>query len=431
MLPALLVRYTRRFPNVRLVVRTGHSEEILDLALRREIDLGLVRELRHPDIESRPLYDDELVLVAGGSHRFGDRTTVGIHELEGARLILFDRTSSYYELTNAFFREAGVAPGGVMELDNIDSAKQMVGQGLGVALLPHTSVAAELADGRLRAIDIEGAAPIRRRIVAIRRRDIGPRSGPVAGFLDVLGEVDEVLPHDADDERPTDAGRPSRGFRLGQRWRSARRRVGRSARVTGCRCGSARPPSEPDEPAEPPDPSPSSGARLAVVVRCPPSDGAVVPPGSVDGCALAPARAGRRIRAGGRDDRDATGDEEAARDAGGEKRPAERSGRCRRPVVGSSGRWRRRRRARELVFPGHAASPCVLVVVWGSGRAVRPSTLDPGVRRDGSWEAVEPVRGETGTGQHQREAGGGEPLRDLLRLLARADSRAEALVDRR
>ncbi len=193
-LPALLVRYARRFPNVRLVVRTGHSEDILESALRREIDLGLVRELHHPDVELRPLYEDVLVLVAAGSHRFADRTTVGVHELEGARLILFDRTSSYYELTNAFFREAGVAPGGVMELDNIDAAKQMVGQGLGVALLPHTSVAAELADGRLRAIDIEGAAPIRRRIVAVRRADIGPATGPVAGFLEVLDNVAEVLP---------------------------------------------------------------------------------------------------------------------------------------------------------------------------------------------------------------------------------------------
>ena len=128
-LPSLLVRFTRRFPAVRLVVRTGHSEEILEMALRREIDLGLVRELQHPDIESVRLYDDELVLVAAGSHRFGERATVGLHELAEARLILFDRTSSYYELTNAFFREAGIAPSGVMELDNIDAAKQMVGQG--------------------------------------------------------------------------------------------------------------------------------------------------------------------------------------------------------------------------------------------------------------------------------------------------------------
>ena len=49
-LPPLLVRFTERHPRVRLVVRTGHSEEILAMALRREIDLGLVRELRHPDI---------------------------------------------------------------------------------------------------------------------------------------------------------------------------------------------------------------------------------------------------------------------------------------------------------------------------------------------------------------------------------------------
>jgi DNA-binding transcriptional LysR family regulator len=193
-LPGLLVRYTQRHPKVRLSVRTGHSEEVVAMALRREIDLGLIREIQHPDIESRPLYDDELVLVASGTQAFGGRDRVGVPELAEARLILFDRTSSYYDLTNAFFREAGVAPNGVMELDNIDAAKQMVGQGLGVALLPHASVAAELADGRFRAIDIEGAAPIRRRIVAIRRRDLGPPIGPVAAFLAVLDEVAEILP---------------------------------------------------------------------------------------------------------------------------------------------------------------------------------------------------------------------------------------------
>ena len=128
-LPALLVRYARGFPNVRLVVRTGHSEEILELAVRRDRPRPGPRAATYPDIEALPLYEDELVLVAAGSHRFGDRTTVGVHELEDARLILFDRTSSYYELTNAFFREAGVAPSGIMELDNIDAAKQMVGQG--------------------------------------------------------------------------------------------------------------------------------------------------------------------------------------------------------------------------------------------------------------------------------------------------------------
>ena len=193
-LPGLLVRFTERHPSVRLVVRTGHSEEILEMALRQDVDVGLVRELRHPDIESRPLYDDVLVLVAHPRHPFAGRERIDVAEMAGARLILFDRTSSYYELTNAWFREAGVAPDGVMELDNIDAAKQMVGQGLGIALLPHTAVAAELADGRLQAIEIAGADPIRRRVVAIRRRDLGTVTGPVAAFLEILAGVGELLP---------------------------------------------------------------------------------------------------------------------------------------------------------------------------------------------------------------------------------------------
>lgn len=188
-LPALLVRYAAAHPNIRLIVRTGHSEEIVEMALRDEIAVGLVREIRHPRIESRPLYDDELVFVATPDHPFVARGRIGLEEIAQDRLILFDRTSSYYELTNAMFREAGVAPQGVIELDNIDAAKKMVERGLGVALLPRTAVSTELAAGSLRAVTIAGALPIRRRVVAIRRRDAGPPVGVVAAFYEVLATL--------------------------------------------------------------------------------------------------------------------------------------------------------------------------------------------------------------------------------------------------
>jgi DNA-binding transcriptional LysR family regulator len=193
-LPGLLVRFTERHPNVRLVVRTGHSEEVLQMALRNEIEVGLVRELRHPLLESRPLYDDELVLVVVPEHPFAAAGVIPIERMSEARLILFDRTSSYYDLTNTLFREAGVAPRGVMELDNIDAAKQMVEQGLGIALLPRTAVAGEIEGGRLAPIRIAGAAPIRRRIVAIRRADAGPPTGILGRFWSILDEIETVLP---------------------------------------------------------------------------------------------------------------------------------------------------------------------------------------------------------------------------------------------
>ena len=112
-LPALLKSFSDDLPNVSLVVRTGHSEEILDMVLRGEVEVGLVRALLHPQIQSMPFYEETLVLVTDPSHPFAARTRISIVEIAEAQLILFDRTSSYHGLTSSFFREAGVTPRGV------------------------------------------------------------------------------------------------------------------------------------------------------------------------------------------------------------------------------------------------------------------------------------------------------------------------------
>ena len=182
-LPLVLGRFQAAFPNVHLIVRTGHSEEVLELVLREQVQIGLVRELPHPDVTSRPLYEDEMVLVVHPEHRFAGERSIAVDELGAERLILFDRTSSYFVLTSAFFREAGVVPRGVMELDNVDATKKMVEHGLGIAFLPYTAVREELGEGSLREVAIEGYEPVRRPIVAIRRRDAVIPEDLVEGLL--------------------------------------------------------------------------------------------------------------------------------------------------------------------------------------------------------------------------------------------------------
>jgi DNA-binding transcriptional LysR family regulator len=92
-------------------------------------------------------------------------------------------------MTSEFFDGVGAVPRGVMELDNIDAAKKMVEQGLGVALLPHTAVTAELERGSLKAVTLAGAESPRQRIVIFRRRDAGPPSGPLQAFLNCLSDL--------------------------------------------------------------------------------------------------------------------------------------------------------------------------------------------------------------------------------------------------
>ena len=188
-LPAVLRKFQALHPRVQLSVRSGHSEEILELVLREEVELGLMRPLRHPELELRPLYADELVLVVSPEDTLAERGTIEMGDLATEHLILFDRTSSYHELTSSILREAGIRPRGLIEVDNVDAAKRMVEEGLGAALLPRTSVADALRDGHLAVVSISDMAPVRRRIVIARRRDAGEPTGVVAAFLQTLGEL--------------------------------------------------------------------------------------------------------------------------------------------------------------------------------------------------------------------------------------------------
>ena len=189
LLPRLLKTFQSAFPAVRIGVRTGHTEEVLDLVLRREVQIGIGRPVQHPETALVPIFEDSLVLVVAPKHPFSRRGTVRLRELARERLILFDRASSYYELTSSLLRQAGVVPESVMELDNVEAAKKMVLEGLGVSVLPRMALDVELRQRSLRPVRVSDAPTVRRPIVAIRRQDSGAPIGAVAGFLAILEAV--------------------------------------------------------------------------------------------------------------------------------------------------------------------------------------------------------------------------------------------------
>jgi DNA-binding transcriptional LysR family regulator len=184
-LPAVLQHFREEHPGVQLSVRSGHSEEVLEMVRREEVAVGLMRPIPDPEVAQTPLYEDQLLLVVHRGHRFASSGQIHLSDLGLEHLILFDRTSSYHELTSSIFRQAGIDPLGYLEVDNIDAAKRMVEQRLGIALLPATSVTAEIGAGRLFPVVVADMAPVRRQIVVARRRD-AEASPIVEGFLRTL-----------------------------------------------------------------------------------------------------------------------------------------------------------------------------------------------------------------------------------------------------
>ena len=187
-LPKMLKIFCDNHAGVDVVVRTGHSDEVLQMVLDDDVQLGLGRPINHPDVRTIFLYRDELVLVVAANHRYAKRGSVKVDDLADESLILFDRDSGYYGLIMGLFRDLGVVPRQQMQLDSIEATKKMVESNLGIALLPDVSVEREIKLGTLHKVHIEAAAPVEREIAVMYRRN-KPQSGPMAAFLDLLGEM--------------------------------------------------------------------------------------------------------------------------------------------------------------------------------------------------------------------------------------------------
>lgn len=187
-LPGILHRFCAEFPGVEVVIRTGRSEQVMNLLLTDEVQVALSRSLSNPEVEQIPLYDDEIVLVAYPQHAFAQSSRATIVEASREPIVLFDRGSSYYGTIHSLFRRANVIPNVAMELDSLEATKRMVEQGLGIALLPVVTIQRELDAGTLVRIDLADIEPIKRPISLAYRKN-RKRSRSVQAFIDMMSEA--------------------------------------------------------------------------------------------------------------------------------------------------------------------------------------------------------------------------------------------------
>ena len=187
-LPHILHAFRSRYAGVDVSIRTGRSEQVLSMLQADEIQVGLVRSLSHPDIETVHLYDDEIVLAVNPDHPFAAAGTASVEDAASEPNVLFDRGSSYFGLIHSFFRQAGGALNVAMELDSLEATKRMLEEGLGIALLPLVTLERELESGILSKVEIVDAPPLRRPISLIYKRH-RRRPRTVLAFMETMEEL--------------------------------------------------------------------------------------------------------------------------------------------------------------------------------------------------------------------------------------------------
>jgi DNA-binding transcriptional LysR family regulator len=157
LMPEVMEKYKAANPDVMVHLRSGNSMQVLKMVLDGEADIGVVRSLNHPEVETMTLRDDPLVLVGHRALRATEKRKVSLQEVEAWPLIFYDRGSSDWTLTQGLFRRAGLIPNMVLEVETIEAAKRMVERKLGFSFLPQIALTHELRTGKFVSIEITDA----------------------------------------------------------------------------------------------------------------------------------------------------------------------------------------------------------------------------------------------------------------------------------
>jgi DNA-binding transcriptional LysR family regulator len=161
LLPDLLGEYRRRYPDIDLRFDIANTEEIENRLVDGILDAGLTEGLppNRDELESVIFLRDELVPIGRPDHPrlAADGKPLTLQQLCAEPIILRERGSGTREvIEGALARRRQKLQRIAMVLGSTEAIKRAVAAGLGVAIVSHLTIQAELALGRLAILPVRG-----------------------------------------------------------------------------------------------------------------------------------------------------------------------------------------------------------------------------------------------------------------------------------
>lgn len=156
-LPSIIARFTKCFPEVRITLLSDNSEHIEKQLFAHEIDLGFVENVsRRGGLHYEHFADDRLVVVASTANKLKKRITPS--ELQRQPLVLRERGSGTLEIIARRLATRNISLSMLdvkAWLGSSEAIKSYVGSSDVVAIISIAAVGKELSAGELRCIEVE------------------------------------------------------------------------------------------------------------------------------------------------------------------------------------------------------------------------------------------------------------------------------------
>lgn len=154
-LPGIIAEFSRLHPDVDLRLSAVHTRTIVDMLQHYDLDVALAEApVEDSRIEVRHWRTDEMVMIAGASHRLASRSVVSNDELENELFLMREPESGTRGIVERALRAADIRVARSMSIDGTEVIKQVVAEGLGLAVVSRYAISDQLARGRLVVLNV-------------------------------------------------------------------------------------------------------------------------------------------------------------------------------------------------------------------------------------------------------------------------------------
>ncbi len=154
-LPSLIGQFNNQHPRIEIDLHAGNSHKIISMLLNGEIEFGFGGLFEdEPKINYTLIHREPLVAVVESQHPLAKMETITVQSLKTVPLIMREKGTRIRRDIEAWFGNVDKSffPKRFIELENVEIAKKLIEEGIGMTIVPRAAVQRELDSGQFKAI---------------------------------------------------------------------------------------------------------------------------------------------------------------------------------------------------------------------------------------------------------------------------------------
>jgi DNA-binding transcriptional LysR family regulator len=217
-------RFEAKHRHARAHIEYVHPNKVYERVLDGMADFGLVSFPRPAkELTILSWRDEEMVVACPPHHPVASLSAVPPARLDGEKFVAFDKGLVIRREVDRFLREHGATAEIALELDNIESIKKGIEEGIGLALLPEPMLRQEAQAGTIRIVklQLEPGEPRFVRPLGIIHRRHHQLGNAALGFIEQLRANGSGASHNSngqnrseDSPTPPANGRPGTAAKI-------------------------------------------------------------------------------------------------------------------------------------------------------------------------------------------------------------------------